>query len=109
LLAAMASLGSQIGQVVERRRAESRARAAGEHHQAIVDAALDCIITIDEDGRVLEFNPAAESTFGYSESEAVGRDMGELIVPPAPASWRPATRRAAGSSATSTTARSSGS
>jgi PAS domain S-box-containing protein len=83
LLAAMASLGSQIGQVVERRRAESRAREAGEHHQAIVDAALDCIITIDEDGRVLEFNPAAERTFGYGEAEAVGRDMSELIVPPA--------------------------
>src|SRR5436305_8299548 len=83
LLAAMASLGSQIGQMLERRRAESRAREAGEHHQAIVDAALDCIITIDEDGRVLEFNPAAERTFGYGEAEAVGRDLGELIVPPA--------------------------
>jgi PAS domain S-box-containing protein len=83
LLDAMASLGSQIGQVVERRRAESRAREAGERHRAIVDAALDCIITIDENGRVLEFNPAAERTFGYSAREAVGRDMGELIVPPA--------------------------
>ena len=83
VLEAMASLGSQIGQVVERRRAESRAREVGERHRAIVDAALDCIITIDQDGRVLEFNPAAEQTFGYNESEAVGRDMGELIVPPA--------------------------
>jgi PAS domain S-box-containing protein len=82
LLDAMASLGSLIGQVVERRRAESRAREAGERHRAIVDAALDCIVTIDQDGRVLEFNPAAESTFGYPEHEAVGREMAELIVPP---------------------------
>ncbi|HEY1596668.1 MAG TPA: PAS domain S-box protein [Thermoleophilaceae bacterium] len=83
LLEAMASLGSQIGQVVERRRAESRAQDAGERHRAIVDAALDCIITVDQSGRVLEFNPAAERTFGYSEEDAIGRDMGELIVPPA--------------------------
>ncbi len=82
LLDAMASLGSQIGQVVERRRAESRAREAGRRHRAIVNAALDCIITIDHEGKVLEFNPAAERTFGYSTSEAVGREMGELIVPP---------------------------
>jgi PAS domain S-box-containing protein len=83
LLEAMASLGSQIGQVVERRRAESRAREAGERHEAIVNAALDCIITIDQNGCVLEFNPAAERTFGYAADEAVGRDMSELIVPPA--------------------------
>jgi PAS domain S-box-containing protein len=83
LLEAMASLGSQIGQVVERRRAEARAREEGERHEAIVNAALDCIITIDQRGCVLEFNPAAEKTFGYSAADAVGRDMSELIVPPA--------------------------
>jgi PAS domain S-box-containing protein len=47
-----------------------------------VEAALDCIITIDDRGRVLEFNPAAEQTFGYTAREAVGREMAELIVPP---------------------------
>jgi PAS domain S-box-containing protein len=48
----------------------------------MLDVALDCVITIDEYGRVLEFNPAAERTFGYSAAEAVGRDMADLIVPP---------------------------
>jgi PAS domain S-box-containing protein len=47
-----------------------------------VDAALDCIITIDDQGRVLAFNPAAEQTFGYTAEEALGREMAELIVPP---------------------------
>jgi diguanylate cyclase (GGDEF)-like protein/PAS domain S-box-containing protein len=51
-------------------------------HDAIVAAALDCIITIDADGRVVGFNPAAEAAFGYSRAEAIGREMGELIVPP---------------------------
>ncbi|HYZ80230.1 MAG TPA: PAS domain S-box protein [Solirubrobacteraceae bacterium] len=81
-LETMASLGSQIGQLVERRRAEALALAAALYQRATVAAALDCIITIDDRGRVLEFNPAAEQTFGYSAEEAIGREMAELIVPP---------------------------
>ena len=37
---------------------------------------------IDAKGTVLEFNKAAEATFGYSRREAIGRVMAELIVPP---------------------------
>jgi PAS domain S-box-containing protein len=50
---------------------------------AITTAALDCVVVIDEAGRVVVFNPAAEVTFGYSATEAIGRPLGELIVPPA--------------------------
>jgi two-component system NtrC family sensor kinase len=48
---------------------------------AIVSSSLDCVIVVDEAGRVVEFNPAAEQTFGYSRDEAVGRLIGDLIVP----------------------------
>ena len=57
-------------------------RESGERKRAILDAALDCIITIDHRGRVLEFNPAAERTFGHRAADAVGRELAELIVPP---------------------------
>jgi two-component system NtrC family sensor kinase len=50
---------------------------------AITASALDCIIAIDETGLVIEFNPAAEQTFGYKRADAIGRPIGELIVPPA--------------------------
>ncbi len=50
---------------------------------AITASALDCIIAIDEEGLVIEFNPAAEETFGYKRADAIGRPIGELIVPPA--------------------------
>src|SRR4051794_3708288 len=50
---------------------------------AITTAALDCVVVIDEAGLVVSFNPAAQATFGYAESDAVGRPMAELIVPPA--------------------------
>lgn len=48
----------------------------------MVRASLDAIITIDSSGAIIQFNPAAESLFGYSESEAVGKNIGELVVPP---------------------------
>ena len=67
-------------QSLERVDAERRAVEARE--RAVVEAALDCIITIDEQGRVTDFNPVAERTFGYTRAEALGREIGELIVPP---------------------------
>jgi PAS domain S-box-containing protein len=83
LLETMASLGSQLGQLIERRRAEREVRASNERRRAIFEAALDCVITIDQHGRVVEFNPAAERTFGYRSGEAVGREMADLIIPEA--------------------------
>jgi diguanylate cyclase (GGDEF)-like protein/PAS domain S-box-containing protein len=50
--------------------------------QAILDAALDAVITIDHLGRVLEFNRAAERTFGYRKQDILGLELAELIVPP---------------------------
>jgi PAS domain S-box-containing protein len=82
LLAITEGLGSQIGQFVERTRAEQAMQEREARHAAILESALDCIVTIDERGRVLEFNAAAEQTFGYDAAEAVGREMVELIVPP---------------------------
>ena len=55
---------------------------AGALLTAILDAAFDCIITMDAEGRVVDVNPAAERTFGYSAEEMVGRDLAELIIPP---------------------------
>ena len=49
---------------------------------AILESALDCIITIDHRGLIREFNPAAERTFGYARREVVGREMAALLVPP---------------------------
>ncbi len=78
----MDRLGVQLGEYVERQRAE-RARSENEARKtAILQAALDSIVTMDHEGRVVEFNPAAERTFGYSAEEAVGQELAELIIPP---------------------------
>ncbi|HWI70562.1 MAG TPA: PAS domain S-box protein [Baekduia sp.] len=75
LLATLDLLGALLGQLVERRLADAR-------HRATLQAALDCVVTMDAAGRVVEFNAAAERTFGYTSADAVGRDMADLIVPP---------------------------
>ena len=50
--------------------------------RTFLDSALDCIITMDASGRVQEFNPASERVFGFTRSEAVGKELADLIVPP---------------------------
>jgi PAS domain S-box-containing protein len=82
LLATMESLGTQISQFVERCRAQQAVRASDARKSAILNAAFDCIITMDHEGRVIEVNRAAERTFGYSAAEMIGGDLAELIIPP---------------------------
>src|SRR5262249_55266744 len=49
---------------------------------AILDTALDAIISINHDGRVQEWNLAAQKIFGYSRVEAMDRQVDELIIAP---------------------------
>jgi PAS domain S-box-containing protein len=68
--------------ITERKRAEEKLRESEALKSAMFETALDCIISIDHDGRVIEFNPAAERTFGYQRAEAMGKELAELIIPP---------------------------
>jgi PAS domain S-box-containing protein len=75
LLDTMTSLGTQIGQFVERCRVDARRRA-------ILNAAFDCVITMDHHGLIVEVNEATERTFGYTSEEMVGQELAALMVPP---------------------------
>jgi PAS domain S-box-containing protein len=69
--------------VEERLRQEERELKRSEVRKAaIVDSALDCIVTIDHEGCITEFNPAAEHTFGYRRDEVMGKHLAEVIIPP---------------------------
>jgi PAS domain S-box-containing protein len=61
----------------ERSLSESEARKA-----ALFEAALDAIVAIDAEGRITEFNPAAEATFGLPRNEILGRPIVDTIIPP---------------------------
>ena len=71
-----------ITDMTERKRTEEARQQSEALKGAILDSALDCIITIDHDGKIIEFNPAAEKTFGYTRSQALGKPLAELIIPP---------------------------
>jgi PAS domain S-box-containing protein len=78
---ALSKVGRQLAHYVARVRAEERLRETEEQASAIFEAALDCVITMDHDGAILDLNPAAEATFGFSREEAVGSPLVDLIVP----------------------------
>ncbi|WP_090385135.1 PAS domain S-box protein [Pseudomonas anguilliseptica] len=50
---------------------------------SILASALDAIITVDDQGLIIEFNPAAEQTFGHTRSTVLGKEMADLIIPEA--------------------------
>src|SRR5262245_19755858 len=61
---------------------EAELRASEARKAAVLDSALDCIITLDHTGSIREINRAAEATFGFSRAQAVGRPAIDLIVAP---------------------------
>jgi PAS domain S-box-containing protein len=67
--------------VTEQRQAQLAQRESEARNTAILETALDCVITIDHEGRVVEFNRAAERIFGYSRAHVMGRDLADLIIP----------------------------
>jgi PAS domain S-box-containing protein len=80
-LSSMGALGSLIGLFVMRRRAEATVKGREAMMGAILGAARDAVITMDDCGQIVDFNRAAERIFGYSPDEAVGADMAELVMP----------------------------
>ena len=68
--------------ITDRVLAEQALEESERRKTAILETALDAIITINQKSEVIEFNPAAESMFGYAASEAMGKPLDKLIVPP---------------------------
>ena len=61
--------------------AQREKQASESRLKAIVQGALDAVVTMDGTGHVIEWNTQAETIFGYSRDEAVGRALAELIIP----------------------------
>jgi PAS domain S-box-containing protein len=72
---------SAFRDTTERRRAEEALRRGEARKRTILESALDCVVTIDENLRIVEFNSSAERTFGYRRDEVLGRLASEAIIP----------------------------
>jgi len=68
--------------ITDRIEAERALEASERRKAAILETALDAIITIDQKSTILEFNPAAEAMFGRRAVDAIGQRLDDLIVPP---------------------------
>lgn len=51
--------------------------------RAVIEGALDAIVTMDEHGCLVEFNPAAERIFGYTRNQVLGRPLADVMISPA--------------------------
>jgi len=65
-----------------RNEAEARLRGSEERMRALLEHAHDAVISIDEQGRVSQWNRAAERLFGWSPIETIGQPVATLVVPP---------------------------
>ena len=66
----------------ERHKAELELERSRATLEAILGSALDAVVAMDLEGRTVEWNRAAEKTFGYTREEALGTDLLELVGTP---------------------------
>src|SRR5256885_15715964 len=80
LVAVMNDVGSQIGEFVERKRAEVALQESEKRMRSVLDNVSDGLATIDATGIIESANPAVSKLFGYSEQELVGEQADILIA-----------------------------
>jgi two-component system, LuxR family, sensor kinase FixL len=67
--------------ITQRIAAQRAIKESEERKSAVLRSTLDSIISMDRDGIVVEFNPAAERAFGYTRDEVIGKPLSDLIIP----------------------------
>ena len=80
LLAVMNDVGSQIGEFVERKRAEGALQESEKRMRSVLDNVSDGLVTIDSEGRIESVNPSVVQLFGYTPEELIGQQAEVLIA-----------------------------
>jgi PAS domain S-box-containing protein len=73
---------AQIQDITERKQAEDLLRGSEQSMRAILNGALDAVISMDEQGVITDWNSRAEAIFGWPRADAIGRNLAETIIPP---------------------------
>lgn len=77
--AAMEIISLALGDAMER--GQSDAHVGEVIRAAMLQASLDAVLVIDETGKIIEFNPAAERMYGYAKRDIIGKDILHTIIP----------------------------
>lgn len=67
--------------ITERRKAEEELRKSKKTRELVMNSALDGIITVGKDQRILTWNPQAKGIFGWNENEVIGKKLAEVVIP----------------------------
>lgn len=81
LVAILDHVGTQLGRVVEREQARKALQKSEGQTRSIMEKAHDAFVATDVKGIITEWNNQAESIFGWTREEAIGRSMAETIIP----------------------------
>ncbi|MCB0765593.1 MAG: PAS domain S-box protein, partial [Flavobacteriales bacterium] len=69
-------------EIEEHRRTQDALRRSRQFARSLVESSLDMIMAADPEGRITEFNPAAQMRFGYEAGEVIGMSTNMLYVDP---------------------------
>ena len=79
----LAQQAHEAQDALERSQLDATVKESQERAQMLMDAALDAIVSMDQDGKIISWNAQAEPVFGHAAEDAIGHDLADLIVPPA--------------------------
>ena len=82
LLRVMATIGTQLGRVVDRVQARRELEAGARRLEQIIETSAEAFVSIDVTGVITGWNAAAERMFGMPRELALGRHLTETIIPP---------------------------
>ncbi len=81
-LVMLSALAAHAALAIESSRQMTAVESSLGRYRAVIAATLDCVVAVDEQDRLIEFNPAAERTFDYLATDVLGREVADVLVPP---------------------------
>ena len=69
-------------EITDRKQIEEALKASQQYAQNIIESSLDMIIAVDRERKIIEFNKAAQKTFGYDRKEVLGEHINILYENP---------------------------
>ena len=78
----LSALAAHAALAIESSRQMTALEASLGRYLAVIASTLDCVVAVDEQDRLIEFNPAAERTFDFLAKDVLGREVADVLVPP---------------------------